>query len=283
MRLAVLADIHGNLPALEAVLADLPPVDDIIVAGDVTGLLYQDETVRRLRSLGSRMIQGKGEIGLLHYHDGQAPAACYSSRQFDLLRWAHRNIRPETIDFLRALPEQTVLVPPGTTAIRVVHGSPRDPAESIFPRRAPETLEAALAMTQEPVLVCAHTHQPWIVRRGQRLALNPGAVCGPLDGFVGTQYALLHWRAGRWQAELRAIEYDLDPVRRAFRETGLLQEGGPLAHAVLHCIETGHDHALDFLCQARRSAAEAGRSDGRTIPDDIWERTAATFSWPESD
>ena len=283
MRLAILADVHGNLPALEAVLADLPPVDDIVVAGDVTGLLYQDETVQRLRGLGCQMIQGNGEIGLLNYHDGQAPAACYNNQQFAMLRWSHRNIRPETLDFLRTLPQQLVLELPGASAIRIVHGSPRDPAESVFPRRAPETLDAALAMTREAVLVCAHTHQPWVLQRDHRLALNPGSVCGPLNGFVGAQYALLHWQDGRWQAELRAIAYDLDPVRRAFRETGLLQEGGPLARAVLHCIETGHDHALDFLRQARRAAAGAGLPNDHAIPDDIWEQTAAAFPWTGRD
>lgn len=66
MRLAILADVPGNLPALQAVLADLPPVDGVVVAGDMTGLLYQDEVVRRLREHDSWMSKGNGEIGLLN-------------------------------------------------------------------------------------------------------------------------------------------------------------------------------------------------------------------------
>jgi hypothetical protein len=68
-------------------------------------------------------------------------------------------------------------------------------------------------------------------------------------------------------------------VRTAFRESGLLEEGGPLARAVLRTVETGRDYGLDFLRYAYGLAKEMGFGDCPHVPDDAWERAAATFDW----
>jgi putative phosphoesterase len=281
MRLAVMSDVHGNLPALEAVLEDMQPCgpDGILVAGDFTGGPEPVETIHLLRSLNSWMIRGNSDTGLVRYGLGDAPDAHYTHRQFALLRWAHRHIDQETFEFIRSLPEQRVVEIDGTAPVRLVHGSPRNPAESIFPDRDPATLDLALAQTSEPVLVCGHTHIPWKVTRDDRLALNPGAVCGPLNGEVCAQYALLTWRDGRWQAEHRAVFYDLEQIRTSFRESGLLEEGGALARSFLLSIETAQNVADDFLSHAYRLAARAGFEDCQAVPDAAWERAAATFDW----
>jgi putative phosphoesterase len=281
MRLAVMSDVHGNLPALEAVLEDLQPVepDSILVAGDFIGGPQPVEAIRLLRSLDSWMIRGNSDTGLLRYGLGDAPDAYYTHRQFALLRWAHRHVDQETFGFIRSLPEQRVVEIGGTAPIRLVHGSPRNPSESIFPDRDPAPLDVALSQTSEPVLVCGHTHIPWQVTRDDRLALNPGAVCGPLNGEVCAQYALLTWRDGRWQAEHRAVSYDLEQIRTSFRESGLLEEGGALARLFLLSIETGQNVADDFFSYAHGLAAQAGFEDHDAIPDATWEQAAATFDW----
>ena len=281
MHLAVLSDIHGNLPALEAVLQDLQSWDmsGIIVAGDFIGGPKPIETIRRLRSLDAWMIRGNSDDNLLRYGNGLAPQAWYSSHQFALLRWAHRHVDKDAFEFLQSLPQQRVVHMPGTEAIRVVHGSPRNPYESIFPDREPITLDVALAQVDEPVFVCGHTHIPWTVKRHGRLALNPGAVCGPLNGYVGAQYALLTWQDSHWQVDHRAVDYDLEQIRVAFRESGLLDEGGALARSFLRSIETGQNGADWFLSYAYSLAAEAGHKGLSVVPDEIWERAATTFDW----
>jgi putative phosphoesterase len=281
VQLAVLSDIHGNLPALEAVLQDLQRWDirGIIVAGDFTGGPQPNETIRRLRSLDTRMIRGNSDDNLLRYGNGLAPQAWHSSRQFALLRWAHRHVDRDAFEFLQSLPEQRVIHMPGTGAIRVVHGSPRNPSGSIFPDREPTTLDLALAQVDEPVFVCGHTHIPWKVERDGRLALNPGAVCGPLNGEVGAQYALLTWQDNHWQVDLRAVDYDLEQIRVAFLKSGLLDEGGALARSFLLSIETGQNVADWFLAYAYGLAAEAGHKGRSVVPDEIWERAATTFDW----
>jgi putative phosphoesterase len=279
--LAALADVHGNLPALEAVLADVRhhDVSGVIVAGDLVGGPRPLETIRLLRSLSSWIIQGNTDASFVRYARGKAPSVWHTSLQHALLRWGVRQLDRETLDFLASLPEQRVIPLPGTDAIRVVHGSPRHPAESIYPDRDPTVLSAALAQITEPVLICGHTHEPWVRQRGNRLALNPGSVAGPLDGYVGAQYALLKWRDSRWQAELRTVSYDLDRIRTDFEESGLLEDGGTLARAFLLGVETGQNATEFFLSHARRVATSAGFSDCTVIPDVAWRKAAKTFDW----
>ena len=281
VHLAVLSDVHGNLPALEAVLQDMQccEVSGVIVAGDFIGGPQPVETIRRLRSLGTWMIRGNSDDNLLRYGNGLAPQAWYSSHQFALLRWAHRQVDKDTFEFLQSLPQQRIVRVPGTAAIRVVHGSPRDPGASVFPDREPSTLDVALAQVDEPVLVCGHTHVPWKVECPGRLALNPGAVCGPLNGETGAQYALLTWQDSRWQVDHRVVAYDLEQIREAFCESGLLEEGGALARSFLRSIETGENVVDWFLAHAYGLAAEAGSNGQGVVPDQIWERPATTFDW----
>lgn len=281
VRLAILADTHGNLPALKAVLADIEQqsVDRVVVAGDLVGGPRQVETIRLLRGLDSWMIRGNNDTSFVRYATGQAPADRHTHLQYALLRWGVRQLDADTLAFLKSLPEQRVVAMPSADAIRVVHGSPRNPTESIFPDREPETLDLALAQVDELVLICGHTHRPWVKERDGRLALNPGAVCGPLNGNARAQYALLGWQGDRWQVEHRAVPYDLSQIRADFEKSGLLEEASPLALSFLLGIETGLNIGEWFLIYAYGLAAEAGFENCATVPDDIWQAAAETFDW----
>lgn len=281
MLLAVLSDIHGNLPALEAVLEALEAfaVDGFILAGDFVGGPQVNETLDWLRSLKIWGIKGNSDINLIQYDNGTAPQAWRHSKQFSLARWAHRNIHPSHLDYLKKLPEQLTVEMMGRTSIRVVHGSPRDPYESIFPDKNPESLKLALAQIPERTCVFGHTHIPWKQVCSGKMALNPGAVCGALNGDVRAQFALLMWENDHWQVEHRAVPYDHARSRRAFEESGLLEEAGALAKAFLLSNETGQNVGDFFLKYAYRLAAEAGYGDCQVVPDPIWDRASETFNW----
>lgn len=281
MRLAVLADVHGNLPALEHVLEDArcQGAESIVVAGDLTGGPHPVETIARLRSIGATMIRGNSDDNLLRYRRGSAPEAWSSSLQFALLRWTDRRLDDETYAFLESLPVERSIHLPGTQSLRVIHGSPGDPSEGLSPDDDLACLNNALALVDEEVLICGHSHRPWKVESNGRLAINPGAVCGPLNGEVGAQYALLDWSGASWHAEHRTVAYELALIRAAFRKTGLLREGGALARAFLASIECGRDIASDFLAHARRLATAAGAPPEDPIPDEVWRSASATFSW----
>jgi predicted phosphodiesterase len=106
------------------------------------------------------------------------------------------------------LPEERVVDAGQASLVRLVHGSPGGSFEGLDPIQAPEALRSALERVREPVLVCGHTHLSWKVELGGKLALNPGAVCGPLNGDPRAQYAVLTWQGGRWHAEHRGVAVD---------------------------------------------------------------------------
>jgi putative phosphoesterase len=283
MRLAILADVHGNLPALEAVLNDLrnDPIDGFVVAGDMVGGPNSAEVIERLRELNSWMIHGNNENYLLKFASGSAPDRWYTSCQWAFARWCYQHTNTATMEFIRSLPEQCVINPSNTTAIRVVHGSPRDVSELVYPDQDISLLDLALEMTTEPVLVFGHTHVPWQMLRNGRLAFNPGAVSGSLVKKACSNYAVITWQNKHWEVKLRSVKYDTVALRAAFHETGLLKEGGAFARAVLFDFENGANTVIALLNHAYNMAASAGYPDCEFVPDEIWDQAAKTFDFKE--
>jgi hypothetical protein len=209
----------------------------------------------------------------------------------------YRRLDRETLDFIASLPGQHVVALDVTASIRVLHGSLGSVSALLFPDGdsiiwelfakaglldvgyARVGVGTVLAQIDEEVLICGHSHIPWQYERYGRLALNPGSVGAPINGDARAQYALLTWRDGRWEAEHRAIPYDLDLVRAAYRESGLLAEGGVFMRALLMCIETGQNVPGKYVAHVRKLATDAGFGDWNAVPDAIWEQAAVTFDW----
>ena len=201
------------------------------------------------------------------------------------------------LGFHRRPARECVVDLPGAAPIRAVHGAPGSVSRFLFPDlkpdrmahfyraaslpadRRPTPLAAELAVIVEPLLICGHSHISWQQAIDGKLAVNPGAVDNGLEGDALAHYALLTWRDGGWQGELRGVPYDLARSRAAFRESGLIEEGGPLARAFLLSSETGENVGYFLVLYAYRLAAEAGFPACEVVPHDIWEQAAATFDW----
>lgn len=277
---AVLADLHGNLPAFEAVLADIDAhgdVDGLLVAGDMTGGPGQVEILRRLKADGATMILGNWDQRLLNMADGSAPEYYYTASQFALLRWLLRDLSEESIALLRTLPERLTIRPDGAPPIQMVHGSPHHIAEKIS-LEPPNRLDELLASLSEPVVIFAHTHHQWQARRSNHLALNPGAVSGPHGG-PGAQYARLTWDGSQWLAELKRIPYDFSAVRSAYHSSGMLSIR-PLPQLFLYTILTGQHIEHDFMRYVFQKMAQVGDQNYSYIPDEVWNGAADTFLIP---
>ena len=293
IRLAVLADIHGNLPALEAVLNDTKrhDVDGIIVAGDLTGGPHDVQVIQRLRSLNSWMIRGNREEYLLD-SDRQP------GKHWAFLRCLYYHLDSDTLSFIESLPDQHVLAMNGAEPIRVVHGSPQSSRDMLLPERDTDTLQvfkqagllpsncdpprsvgSAFDKIDENVLICGHTHIPWVQRRGRMLALNPGSVGLPINGDPRAQYAILTWHNDHWGTEHRALPYDIEKTRTAYQGSDLLKKGGGFARACLLNIETGQNVPGRFVEYAYQVAAQAGLGRDTTLPDTMWEYIEMTFDW----
>jgi hypothetical protein len=131
----------------------------------------------------------------------------------------------------------------------------------------------------ETVLICGHTHIPWQREIQSRLIFNPGAVCGPLYGSIGAQYAILSGDGHCWRVEHHRVDYDIKAMRRSFQESGLLEAGSYLSRSFLLSIESGRNVAELFLTYAYRLKQKARMNDTEFIPDDIWEQAGRSFDW----
>ncbi|HEY3727438.1 MAG TPA: metallophosphoesterase family protein [Solirubrobacteraceae bacterium] len=214
MRVAAVYDVHGNLPALDAVLADVAraEVDVIVVGGDLAWGPPPSATVERLMDLGdqARFVVGNADLAHVAAFDGRAPAADPVTP--DAAGWIASTQR----DFLAAMPPHVVLSIEGLGPTLFCHGTPRSEIERVTTATSDERLRGLLVGVEQPVVVCGHTHRQFDrVVDGWRV-VNPGSVGLPFEGRTGAFWALLGPRV-----ELRRSEYDLDTALTALRAAGM--------------------------------------------------------------
>jgi len=242
IRIAVISDIHGNVPALDAVLEDLADQrpDEILVGGDLVGRGPQGSAVvRRIRALGWTTIRGNHEDYLLSFRHRDVPERWLHDPEWSASRWMAAELSSDDEEFIDALPFSTAsrLAP----ELRLVHGTPRSNREGIGPWSSEERLGEHLAAIDEPLLVCAHTHRPLHRRVTGGTVVNVGSVGLPFNSDRRAQYAIFERRdigEDPWDVDLRRVPYDLDAIRRIYRTTGFLDQGGITAR--LLAIELEH-------------------------------------------
>ncbi len=272
MKLAILSDIHSNLVALEAVLADLnkQQVDRIIIAGDHVGDgPCPAGVVARIRQLDCYLIKGNREQYLKNYHSEKSK--WQGKHQVAVIVWTYQQLSDEELQFLWELPEQLVVNLEGSKDIRVVHGSPLNISQHLYPDKHPERLKKALQVIEEKVLVCGHTHQPWHKVVDEKLVINPGSTGFSFKESCCAEYAILKVDGGKYDVEHRQVRYDFDKLVCQFEESGLLAEGGAWARAALLSIKEGKNVMVEFLHFALELAVEKGYHDFSLIPDEVWE------------
>jgi len=213
MQVAVLADVHGNLPALQAVLKDVDRAasEEVWCAGDLVGYNpWPTEVLEVLRGRKVRAIRGNHDRAVL-----SGDTSSFNEAASAAVRWTRIVIAPWAVGYLKGLEDRAR----GSLADAVVamyHGSPRDDDEYVFPWAAHEEL---LALARADVVLLGHTHLPFVFRSGARLVANPGSVGQPRDGDPRASWGLLD--TARRTFELRRVAYDIDAVANGIRRAGL--------------------------------------------------------------
>lgn len=248
MQIAVLADIHGNLPALRAVLDDLAhrAPDLVIVAGDFQNRGPQPREVTEL--LFSRnwpMLRGNHEDYVLSQSAGTEVADIADYYNWLPARWT-AGVTREHLDAIRSLPIAVTVEGPEGDAVVVAHGSPRSNSEGFFPSTTDRSAREMLGDSPPAALCCGHTHFPLVRHVGPTLIFNVGSVGFPFDGDQRAAYGLLNFHRGRWHAELRRVPYSVDEVLTAFRTTGFYESAGPLAYIIQRELESARPHLTAF-------------------------------------
>jgi putative phosphoesterase len=215
MRVAALYDIHGNLPALEAVLQDIREADAglIVVGGDVVpGPMPRDTLARLLRlDIPVQFIQGNGETAVLAQMAGDTGAVPEQARES--VRYSAQELGPEDERLLGSWPKTLRLEVDGVGEVLFCHATPRNNTE-VFTRLTPEDrLLPVFAGANVPVVICGHTHMQFDRMIGDIRVVNAGSVGMPF-GEPGAYWLLLGPGV-----QLRYTPYDLVKAAERIRAT----------------------------------------------------------------
>lgn len=201
---AVLSDVHGVLPALEAVLAepDVRAADAVVLTGDLAAGPLPDRTLDALTALGERAVWvgGNADRELVEYRRGARDGI-----PDPIAPWAAAQLRTEQVDLLAALPASATLPVGGLGQVYFCHATPRADDETVLVDSAAGRWAAVLGGVGPEVetVVLGHTHMPFVRLTHGRLVVNPGSVGMPY-GRPGAHWALL----GPGGAALRRTAYD---------------------------------------------------------------------------
>jgi putative phosphoesterase len=244
--LAVLSDIHGVLPALEAVLAepDVQAAERIVLTGDIAAGPQPAQVLDRLISLGDKAIwvRGNAERELV----ALAAGGHITEIQDPIAPWAASQVPPDQLTLLAGLPHPVTVQVRGFGDVLCCHGTPRSDEEVVLvDTRLSRWLEALDSAPD--TVVCGHTHMPFVRLVDRRLVINPGSIGMPY-GSAGAHWALLADGA----VQLRRSTFDVEAAREQIRQSS----GYPDV-----------DEWTDYFLNARASDAEAlevfGPRDGR--------------------
>jgi putative phosphoesterase len=222
-RVAAIYDVHGNLPALEAVLTDLESVkpDLVVVGGDVAAGPMPAEVLDRLAALGEsiRFVRGNADREVVAtYDDGRYAEAINGADPSErVAAFAASKINCRRRDLLASFAEGLVVEVEGVGPVLFCHGSPRSDEEIVTTATTERRLREILAGVEQDLIVCGHTHAQFDRRVGTKRVINAGSVGMPYQGKpVGAFWLLLRTDG----VSLRRSDYDLDRAVGRIRTTG---------------------------------------------------------------
>lgn len=228
LRVAVLGDIHGNIAALEAALAQVKRAkpDLIAVTGDL--VLHGPrpaEAVERVRAMeadGALVVQGNTDIAVADFDYSAAfpwldevPAAHRAASE-----WAHEQLSEEQLEWLRRLPAERRLRQDGTLSL-ICHASPGSQTEGLSADLDASVTLRLVTRTDALAIACGHTHLAEVRQVGRKLICNAGSCGYAFDGDPGASWAVLTLDGDLPSAELKRTEYDAQTVADELSSRGL--------------------------------------------------------------
>lgn len=236
MKIAVLSDVHGNIPALSAVLEDLTGwgPDQVIVNGDLINRGPCSAAVMDMLSelpWASVMLQGNHEAFVLDCAgrplDETHPAA-------DLERFSHWTARQigDRIDIVRRWGDHVdVSDQEAGASLHVTHGSRLGNRAGLKPEATDQELRHKIGDPRD-LFVGSHTHRPMVRRVDESLVVNTGSVGQPFDGDPRAAYGRFWYSASRWHVRIARVAYDKQRADLDFDSSGFLHQCGPLARLI---------------------------------------------------
>ena len=247
-RLAVLADIHGNLPALEAVIDDMAQyaVDQVVVAGDsINWGPFSRGVMEVIWERRWPVVRGNNELYLLDYQTVRAPAhwSC-----FTMPPYLHDQLGDGWSNAIAALPDTLQLRFRDAPPLRVVHGIPGDPWTAITRLSTAAQIRRWLRHIGERAVICAHSHIALERHVDDWRIFNPGSVGVPLDGEHSASYMVLDGSAAGWAlAEHRRVPITVAPLLAEYERTRFVERCGVTAQLVIEEFRTARLQLAAYL------------------------------------
>ena len=307
---AIISDIHGNLPAFQAVMDDARDqnVDFYILAGDYyLCLQYPNEIIDIIRNLENAfIIKGNNE----QYFDALQEQAqrTWADGQFEALYWYYKTISPENHDFLRKLPPKIEFKEHGNPYMRVAHWSEELLNTALFNDLSGSSLlscnknseinkkeymqnkisaieksdglSAVIEHLPMGAYIFGHTHFQWHYSFNGRLLINPGSCGLPVDFDNRAAYTILEWNDGQLNVEERRITYDIDLLIKDLEESTLYKNAKVWSELTRAALLTGTEQHTFFLKFAKKYANDIG-DKVRPFSKKTW--TKAHSLWCSSD
>ncbi len=237
MKIAIIADIHGNIHALDAVLADIQTlgVDEIIVNGDMVNRGPSNDAVMERLSHGSYTITlGNHDALMVNWfdHHEEMPNDWYDTPFWRGMEWCVTQLEQSGyLNALRELPMVHEIAIDGAPKILVTHGSPRHYREGYGPFLSAEKYFEIIEEYPSDIYIGSHTHRTDEREVDGKTFINTGAVGAPFNGDSRAQYLLLTLKEDmKWKWEFRAVPYDRAAALAAYDSTGLVPYGDLSAH-----------------------------------------------------
>lgn len=275
MKIAAFGDIHSNHFALEACLARAEALgaDEVVFLGDyVSDCACPQKTLALLRQAAirwpCRQIRGNREEYLLAHADHPGDGWSRGSQSGSLL-YTYENLTPADLEAFRRMPISMTVRPDGAAPFEICHGAPWRTRWMLLPGTS--QADEALAAMRTGLLLCAHTHEAFVLERDGRMIVNGGAVGVPTNGQRDAGFAMIESVAGQWRAELVRVRYDVEAAVREFRESGFMDAAGVWARAVAATLRTGGRYQEECIRLVERYAREAGPAADREA---LWQRAA---------
>jgi putative phosphoesterase len=223
---AVITDVHANLPALQAALTRIDElgIERVYCGGDLVGYApHPNEVCALIQERDIPTIYGNYDYAIAR--DLEDCGCAYVTREDRELgqrsvEWTLLHTDQSSKNFMRALPFDLRFAV-GETSVHLVHGSPRKVNEYLFEDKPARLYERLAAAETDRVLVFGHTHKPWVHEYGGVVFVNCGSVGKPKDGDPRSAFAVLTPSAAGVDVTIERVPYDAAAVARELRDAGL--------------------------------------------------------------
>jgi predicted phosphodiesterase len=238
MKVAVLSDIHGNVPALRVVMADIDAwsPDVVVVDGDIVNRgPVSDECLEimleRRDRRGWHLLRGNHEEFVV---DCGLPERPRSGPPYEMAQFAHFALAQvsQYVNELATLPDVYERPGPNGALLRIVHASMRNNRDGIYPMTTDDDLRRQIAPAPA-VFVTGHTHRPLVRQVDETLVVNIGSVGLSFDEDQRAGYGRFTWDGDRWHSEIVRLAYDYGLLEADYVRSGFLAHGGPLTQLML--------------------------------------------------